>query len=360
MKKLEIDISLTLKIIENENKLKKLFNSTNKRNRYNSTDYKYYNTEKVSENENLSSSKNDKIDNVKQSLRNKNVYDENLINQISSQKTMEIEKKNSKKIIKVNKSKNSKVNSQRKENKRNNTSKSDLSLNPFVSPINKPIKNVEYNNTIRNNPINSFHHNSTAKTPLNRNITSIKYMNVERMITRFRENEEKIKKWIKKERTKKEIEENKHYQNSPKINNRSKKINLKIKDGFLLRLQKSEDEKQQKAEILKEFLKNKKIEEEKKHKGLKVKSRTKHTNLSTGKKISETLNKFHAIEEKRKAKINIKRKIKFPKEINNAFIHKINKRSTSMAELRKLNYSTNNLLEHFTIFGKYSIKKKNI
>ena len=347
MKKLEIDISLTLKIIENENKLKKLFNSTNKRNRYNSTDYKYYNTEKVSENENLSSSKNDNIENVKQSLRNKNVYDKNVINQISSQKTMEIEKKNSKKIIKVNKSKNSKVNSQRKENKRNNTSKSDLSLNPFV-------------NTIRNNPINSFHHNSTAKTPLNRNITSIKYMNVERMITRFRENEEKIKKWIKKERTKKEIEENKHYQNSPKINNRSKKINLKIKDGFLLRLQKSEDEKQQKAEILKEFLKNKKIEEEKKHKGLKVKSRTKHTNLSTGKKISETLNKFHAIEEKRKAKINIKRKIKFPKEINNAFIHKINKRSTSMAELRKLNYSTNNLLERFTIFGKYSIKKKNI
>ena len=347
MKKLEIDISLTLKIIENENKLKKLFNSTNKRNRYNSTDYKYYNTEKVSENENLSSSKNDNIENVKQSLRNKNVYDENVINQISSQKTMEIEKKNSKKIIKVNKSKNSKVNSQRKENKRNNTSKSDLSLNPFA-------------NTTRNNPINSFHHNSTAKTPLNRNITSIKYMNVERMITRFRENEEKIKKWIKKERTKKEIEENKHYQNSPKINNRSKKINLKIKDGFLLRLQKSEDEKQQKAEILKEFLKNKKMEEEKKHKGLKVKSRTKHTNLSTGKKISETLNKFHAIEEKRKAKINIKRKIKFPKEINNAFIHKINKRSTSMAELRKLNYSTNNLLEHFTIFGKYSIKKKNI
>jgi hypothetical protein len=347
MKKLEIDISLTLKIIENENKLKKLFNSTNKRNRYNSTDYKYYNTEKVSENENLSSSKNDNIENVKQSLRNKNVYDENIINQLSSQKTMEIEKKNSKKIIKVNKSKNSKVNSQRKENKRNNTSKSDLSLNPFVS-------------TIRNNPINSFHHNSTAKTPLNRNITSIKYMNVERMITRFRENEEKIKEWIKKERTKKEIEENKHYQNSPKINNRSKKINLKIKDGFLLRLQKSEDEKQQKAEILKEFLKNKKIEEEKKHKGLKVKSRTKHTNLSTGKKISETLNKFHAIEEKRKAKINIKRKIKFPKEINNAFIHKINKRSTSMAELRKLNYSTNNLLERFTIFGKYSIKKKNI
>ena len=347
MKKLEIDISLTLKIIENENKLKKLFNSTNKRNRYNSTDYKYYNTEKVSENENLSSSKNDNIENVKQSLRNKNVYDKNVINQISSQKTMEIEKKNSKKIIKVNKSKNSKVNSQRKENKRNNTSKSDLSLNPFA-------------NTTRNNPINSFHHNSTAKTPLNRNITSIKYMNVERMITRFRENEEKIKEWIKKERTKKEIEENKHYQNSPKINNRSKKINLKIKDGFLLRLQKSEDEKQQKAEILKEFLKNKKMEEEKKHKGLKVKSRTKHTNLSTGKKISETLNKFHAIEEKRKAKINIKRKIKFPKEINNAFIHKINKRSTSMAELRKLNYSTNNLLERFTIFGKYSIKKKNI
>jgi len=260
MKKLEIDISLTLKIIENENRLKKLFSSTIKRNRYNSTGYKYYNTEKVSNNENLSTSKIDNIDNVKQCLRNnKNVYDENVINQMSSQKTMEIEKKNSKKTIKVNKSKNSKAHSKKKENKRNNTSKLDLSLNPFV------------NNT-KNNPINLFHHKTSSKTSLTRNTTSIKYMNVERMITRFRENEEKIKKWIQKERTKKENEENKHYQDSPKINNRSKKINLKIKDNFLLRLQKSENEKQQKAEILKEFLKNKKMEEERKHKGLKAKS----------------------------------------------------------------------------------------
>ena len=348
MKKLEIDISLTLKIIENENRLKKLFSSTMKRNRYNSTGYKYYNTEKVSDNENLSTSKIDNNDNVKQCLRNnKNVFDENVINQLSSQKTMEIEKKNSKKTIKVNKSKNSKAHSKKKENKRNNTSKLDLSLNPFV------------NNT-KNNPINLFHHKTSSKNSLTRNTTSVKYMNVERMITRFRENEEKIKKWIQKERTKKEIEENKHYQDSPKINNRSKKINLKIKDNFLLRLQKSENEKQQKAEILKEFLKNKKMEEERKHKGLKAKSKTKNTNLSSGKKISEALNKFHAWEEKRKAKINLKRKIKFPKDINNAFIHKINKRSTSMAELRKQNYSTNNLFERYTMFVKYSVKKKNI
>jgi hypothetical protein len=185
-------------------------------------------------------------------------------------------------------------------------------------------------------------------------------MNVEKMITRFREKEEKIKEWIQNERTKKEIEENKHYQNSPKINNRSKKINLKIKDNFLLRLQKSENEKQQKAEILKEFLKSKKMEEERKHKGLKAKSRTKNTNLSSGKKISEALNKFHAWEEKRKAKINLKKKIKFPKDINNAFIHKINKRSTSMAELRKQNYSTYNLFERYTMLAKYSVKKKKI
>ena len=141
MKKLEIDISLTLKIIENENRLKKLFSSTMKRNRYNSTGYKYYNTEKVSDNENLSTSKINNIDNVKQCLRNnKNVFDENVINQMSSQKTMEIEKKNSKKTIKVNKSKNSKAHSKKKENKRNNTSKLDLSLNPFVILLNKPTR----------------------------------------------------------------------------------------------------------------------------------------------------------------------------------------------------------------------------
>ena len=339
-----MDTPLTLKIIQNENRLKKLFNSTSKRNRYNTTDYKLYSTDKVSCDENLNSTKNC---NVEESLINNNVYDENIIKQMSSQKTMEIEKENSKEKIKVNKSRNSKINSKNKENKRNKTSKMNLSINPFL-------------NRIKNNPINSFHNYSSVKTPLNRNITSVKLLNVERMIQRFRENEEKINNWIQKERNKKEMEENKRCQNSPKINNRSKRINLKIKDSFLLRLQKSENEKQHKAEILKESLKNKKLEEERKSKGMKGKSRTNKTNLSTGKKISETLNKYHALDEKRKGNINLKRKIQFSNMNKLNFIQKINKRSTSMAELIRKNYSKKNLFDRLAKIGKYSVEKKNI
>lgn len=346
MKKIEIDVSLSLKIIQNEHRLKELFKTTSKRNRNNSTNYKYFNTEKPSDNENISSFK---IEYVPKKTGNKRVYDEKDIIRISSQKTMEIEKENTKCIIKVNTSKNSKVSSKEKENKLNKTSKLNLSLNPFI-------------NKIRNNPINSFHNHSSGKTVLNRNITSVSYMNLERMMKRFKENEEKINQWIKEEQTKKEIEEIRRCQRSPKINSRSKKINLKIKDSFLLRFQKLEEEKQQKAEILKEFLIKKKMEE-KKQKGMKYKSRTKKTNLSTNKKMSQTLNKFHTLNEKRKVKFNLKGKINLRKENKLAFIPKIkycNKRSTSMAELRRKNYTTTNLFEHLAKMGKYTVEGKNI
>ena len=343
MKKLELDKSLTLKIIQNELRLKELFTTTSKRNRNYSLNYKFYNTEKASNNENFSSSK---ICNVHRGFGNDYINDESDIFQISSQKTMELERENTKSIIKVNTNKNSRANSKSKKNKMNKTSKLDTSLNPFV-------------NKIKDNPINSFHNYSSGKNSLNRNVTSIRYINVEKMINRFRENEEKIKEWIKREQTKKEIEENKHYQASPKINKKSKKINLKIKDCFLLRLQKSEDEKQKKAEMLKEFLKNKKMEEEKKRE-MKGKSRTKKGNLSIDKKIGETLNKFQLWDEKRKAKINLKRKIKFEKENMFDFIPKINKRSTSMAELKKKNYSNKNLYERLAKMNKYSGEKKKV
>ena len=344
MRKLEIDVSLTLKIIQNEHRLKELFNNPNNRNRNKTTDYKYYNTDKAFENENFSLTK---IDNVQENSGNKNASDEKNIVEISSQKTMEIEKKESKKIIKLRTTTNSKSHFETKENKRNKTSKMEFRPNPFV-------------NKIRNNPINSFKDKSLTKTPLNRNATSVKFLNIEKMITRFRENEEKINEWLKNERTKKELEQKRYCQQSPKINKRSKKINMKIKDNFLLRLQKSENEKQQKAELLMDFMKMKKMEEEMKQNNMIRKSRTKKINFSNGKQKFKTINKFNLFESKRKEKIKFMRNIELGKTNNFPFVSKFNKRSTSMAELRKKNYSKKNTSELLTRICKYSGEKKNI
>ena len=252
---------------------------------------------------------------------------------------MEKERENSKKEMNVSINKSGKVISKKKENRRNESSKINLSVNPSF-------------NRFINNPINSFQCYGPRKSSLSRNITSMKFLNVDRMIRRFKEKEEKIKEWIIKERTKKELEENKHYQKSPIINKKSKKINHKIKDGFLLRLQKSENEKQQKAEILKEFLKKKNLEQERKQQGMKGKSRTKTINFDTNKKRNETVNRFDIWNIKTKAAIKFSSKNKF------SFMPKINKRSISMAELRKRNYSTKNLFDRLAKTGKNSKEKK--
>ena len=329
MRKLDIDASLSLKIIQNECRLKELFNNTKKRNRNNSDDYKNYYTEKVSENENNSSNQND---NAKEYNENKN----NLF-EISSQKTMEIDRRNSKNKIKVNKNEFSKTLFITKDEKKNKTSKNELKINPFV-------------NKTKNNPINSFNEKISLKSPLNRNITSIKNIIFEKMLTRFRESEEKKQRWISKEQTKKELKRMRHYQESPKLNQRSKKLNSKIKDNFLIRLQKSEYEKQQKAEILKK--------KKKKCKEIKGKSRTKKKNLIVDKKLYEILDKFYLLEEKRKEQIKLVQKIKFEKTNKFDFVPKINKRSTSMAELKRKNYSTKNLFERLTKISKNSTEKK--
>ena len=96
-------------------------------------------------------------------------------------------------------------------------------------------------------------------------------------------------------------------------------------------------------------MKKKKLEEEMKHLGLKGKSRTKLSNLNVDKKMTETINEFYALDEKRKEKIDLC-----------SFVPKINKRSTSMAELRRKKYSTKNLFERLAKNSKFSIYKKNI
>ena len=338
MRRLEIDASLSLKIIQNEYKLKELFSNTIKRNRNNSEEYKYYYTENSSENEKLRLTENEK---VKPFNGNKNVSLE-----MSSQKTMEIENRNSKNKIKVNKHQYSKSLFITRDDKKNETPKYDISINPFV-------------NKIKNNPINSFHENNNSiRTPLNRYTTSIKYTNIEKMMNRFRESEEKKNQWLVRERTKKELEVKKYYLESPKINTRSKKLSSKIKDNFLIRLQKSEYEKQQKAEILKEFMKKTKMEEEKMHRGMKGKSRTKKTNFIVDKKLYETINKFYLLDEKRKEQIELIQKIKSEKENKFDFVPKINKKSASMAELKRKNYSTKNIFERLAKIGKTSTEKK--
>ena len=141
-----------------------------------------------------------------------------------------------------------------------------------------------------------------------------------------------------------------HYQKSPKLNQRSKKLNSKIKDNFLKRLQKSEYEKQQKAEILKIFMQ--------KYNEIEGKSRTKKTNFFVDKTLYETLDKFYLLEEKRKEQIKLIQKIKFEKTNKFDFVPKINKRSTSMAELRRKNYSTKNIFERLAKISKNTTEKK--
>ena len=186
MKKLEIDVSLTLKIIQNEHRLKELFKSTSKRNIYNTTDYKYYNTDKELYSENLSLSK---IDNMHTVNKFSSDIDDTI--NASSKKTMRIEKENTETLIKAKKDKYkiSNVRFMTKENKGNKSSKLNLYLNPFV-------------NKTKNNPINLSKDKSKGKTPLNRYMTSIKNFSVDKMIKRFQEKEEKIQKWLENERTK--------------------------------------------------------------------------------------------------------------------------------------------------------------
>ena len=327
MRKLEIDASLSLKIIQNECRLKELFNNTKKRNRNNSEDYKYYYTENVSENNSPNKNSNAKEYNENQ----------NNIFEISSQKTMEIDRRNSKNKIKVNKNEFSQTLFITRDKQKNKTSKNELRINPFV-------------NKTKNNPINSFNDNISLRSPLNRNITSLKNINFERMINRFRASEEKKQRWISKEQTKKELKLMRHYQKSPKLNQRSKKLNSKIKDNFLKRLQKSEYEKQQKAEILKIFMQ--------KCNEIEGKSRTKKTNFFVDKTLYETLDKFYLLEEKRKEQIKLIKKIKFEKTNKFDFVPKINKRSTSMAELRRKNYSTKNIFERLAKISKNTTEKK--
>ena len=336
MRKLEIDASLSLKIIQNECRLKELFNYTKIKNRNNSEDYKYFYTEHAYENGNISLNK---IDDVQPFNGNKNKTLE-----MSSQKTMEIDRRNSKNKIKVNMHQCSKTLFISRNNKNNKTPKCELKINPFV-------------NLIKSNPINTFQ-NSPVRTSLNRNITLMKYTNIEKMLNRFQKSEEKKQQWISKEQTKKELDVKKHYQKSPKINRRSKKLNSKIKDNFLIRYQKSEYEKQQKAEILKEFMKKVKLEEEKKQNGMRGKSITQKLNFIVDKKLYETLTKFYLLEEKRKEQIKLIEKIKSAKTNKSEFVPKINKRSISMAELRRRKYSTKNLYERLSTIKNSTAKKK--
>ena len=110
-------------------RIKQLFNVTCIRNKNKSSDYKYCNTDKFSDNDNFSSTKKDYI---QPNITITNPHNDDIICQIASQTTMEKERENSKKEMNVSINKSGKVISKKKENRRNESSKINLSVNPSL------------------------------------------------------------------------------------------------------------------------------------------------------------------------------------------------------------------------------------
>jgi centrosomal protein CEP76 len=201
------------------------------------------------------------------------------------------------------------------------------------------------------------------------------------MMIRFKIDEEKKKEWIESQRKKKEEEQRRICPYAPKINKKSKKINLKFKDDFFGRQKLKDEQKKKKEEKLKEYLNKKKEDEINKNNFLLTKNNkgknkdnnlNNSINLSTSKTSAKTLeknrkieiknaiNKLYEWDTKRKEKINQKRKNNDEKMEKNSHIPKINKRSSSMAELKKEKYSDKNIFDRLSKKDPVSLEKKKL
>ena len=179
---------------------------------------------------------------------------------------------------------------------------------------------------------------------------SNKKVNFEGMIERFKKEENKRKEWLEKERKKKGEEEKKMYRIVPKMNKKSKKIYLQLKNDFNDRQKIKMEEIKKKEELLKEFLNKTKEEEINKNnnnllnKKIKSQSNTSiassKTNVNT---VNSTINKKYDLDSKRREKINQKGQKKVEKTKNINHIRKFNKRSASMTELKKIKYREKNI-----------------
>ena len=241
--------------------------------------------------------------------------------------------------------------SARNNNNRNKISKNTLKSN---STIHKDYSTIDYS-------VKSDRYLS----PSNKNV------NVSEMMERFQRVENRKKEWLENQKKKREEEEQKIYTHAPKINKISQ---IKFKDDFLERQKIKDEQKKKKEEKLKEFLNKKEEEEINKNNPLlnkKTKGK-KDSNLNSGNTSSKTLNKnkkaninnainkLYAWDEKRKEKINERRKKNEEKVNNIKHVPKINKRSASMAELNKQKYKEKNIFNRLAQQDPYMLEKRKV
>ena len=245
---LNIDSSLNIKLIQNENKLQAILNyKTKKKKECYSTDKNINNTKRNNKNKinkikipkknlfkNLKTDFFDYNDYENQKINNHNFSPKTMISSIdydydSDHKIFKLIKVNQKIKIKKNKNKsNSHSTINISKNNQNNQKKiiynyKDKSK-PKIRTRNNNFKHLfKFYNTINyNEKINSYFSPNS------------KSVNIEEMMIRFKNDQNRKKEWIEKQRKKKEEDEKKLCSYIPKTN-RNKKINLKIKDDFLSR-----------------------------------------------------------------------------------------------------------------------------
>ena len=401
MQILKINSFLNRKIIQNEMKLKTLFNDSDKKRKCYSTDKNNINIEKYKNKKPMKIKMNKKIiknyktdfynsfderdkERNKNNNHSQNLSPRNISNNGKYNLDNDIKLSNKKNHIKVNK---------KLINKSNDGSgvSHHISRNKILSPKNKKINKLtkKYKPKPKSKPkLYNKLNNSTIL--LKDNSTndysckserflspSTKSVNFEEMIERFKNEEKKRKEWIEKEKKKEEEKEKQLCSSFPKINENSRKINLKIQHDFLKRQRIKELEKKRREDNLSIYLNKKKEEEINKtnyllQKNKIGKSKEKNLNNSNSmisnktydknkkEKISNVINKLYEWNSKRKEKIELSRKKNDEKVEKIIHIPRINKRSASMAELKKKRYNEKNIFKRLAKEDPEMIERKKI
>ena len=378
IKNLNIDSSLNAKLIQNENKLQAILNYTKKKKECYSTD-KNVNNREINNNKNKKNKikipKKKLFKNYKTDFFDYNDYENKKYFSPKSMISIDYDYDSdykSFKIIKVNQ--NIKI----KKDKKNNLNKHSTIDISRKSP-NKIIYNYKEKSKpkIKSKKNNNTNHTSKSYNTINYEEKKNRYcspntksVNIEEMMLRFQNDQNRKKEWIEKQRKKKEDDEKKLCTDIPKTN-RNKKINLKIKDDFLSRQKLLNEQKKKKEEKLKKFLNKKKEEEINKNnillqKKAKRKNRGKSMDDKNKKNndkklaINNAINKLYEWDLNRKEKINQKRKKNNEKIDKIKHIPHINKRSSSMAELKKKKYSIKNIFDRLSRNDKETLEKKRL
>lgn len=379
---LKIDDSLNRKLIQNENKLLSLFVVPEKNKEFHSIDQKAINGRHIiikrkasNKNKNINIKKkhltkaystytedNDSLPQFspRSNLSSYYDYDKSPRSPKSprgiikvNQNHAKIKKKSNKSVFSSTPKYNQKLNINKKRNKYKNKQKTAVINNK-----------KHYDNNL--NSSSTYLNNDTMDwgTKSERYFSpSPKSVNIEEMMIRFKIDEEKKKEWIENQRKKKEEEERRICSYAPKINKKSKKINLKFKDDFFGRQKLKDEQKKKKEEKLIAFLNKKKEDEINKSKMLPKKrniNRVKSVEKDKKSKITKTIDKLYEWDVKRKEKINEQRKKDNEKIAKNTHIPKINKRSSSMANLKNQKYSNITIFDRLAKVDPETAQKKKL